>query len=80
MSVPIRLEVLSTRTRPGSTIVHLPWVGRLSEYDTNGEPGVQFDEVLDAIQEFNTGGDTTPAPDDTTFDDVLEVIDAFGSN
>jgi hypothetical protein len=51
---------------------------RIGMYDTNGEPGIQSDEVLDAISEFNSREDTTPAPDDTTVDDVLDLIGAFG--
>jgi hypothetical protein len=52
----------------------------VDDYDTNGTPGIQFDEVLQAIQEANTDEDTTPAPDDTSFDDVLRLIEAFNTN
>ncbi len=48
-------------------------------YDTNGEPGIQSDEVLQAIEEFNTDDDTTPAPADTTAQDVLRLIEVFNS-
>ncbi len=48
-------------------------------YDTNGEPGIQSEEVLQAIEEFNSDGDTTPAPDDTTAQDVLRLIEIFNS-
>ena len=45
----------------------------VERFDTNGEPGIQGDEVLDAISEFNEGGDVEAT-------DVLDVISAFNEN
>jgi hypothetical protein len=45
----------------------------VQRFDTNGEPGIQGDEVLDAISQFNEGGDLEPG-------DVLDVISAFNEN
>jgi len=45
----------------------------VQRFDTNGEPGIQGDEVLDAISEFNEGGDVEAT-------DVLDVISAFNEN
>lgn len=43
----------------------------VSQYDTNGTPGIQRGEVLQAIVDFNTGNLTTS--------EVLQVIVAFNS-
>ena len=45
----------------------------VERFDQNGEPGIQGDEVLDAISEFNEGGDVEAT-------DVLDVISAFNEN
>jgi hypothetical protein len=45
----------------------------VERFDTNGEPGIQGDEVLDVISEFNEGGDAEAT-------DVLDVISAFNEN
>jgi hypothetical protein len=45
----------------------------VERFDQNDEPGIQGDEVLDAISEFNEGGDVEAT-------DVLDVISAFNEN
>jgi hypothetical protein len=46
----------------------------VERFDTNGEPGIQRDEVVDAIIDFNDDGS------DVKRGDVVEVIIEFNEN
>lgn len=65
-STLVTLSVAAADTDPG-----------LGRFDTNGRPGIQYDEVLAAIRAFRAdeeiGGEPVP------YEDVLRVITAFRS-
>jgi hypothetical protein len=67
------LDENSTATDTVTTTVGDVETGPVERFDTNGDPGIQGDEVLDAISEFNEGGDVEAT-------DVLDVISAFNEN
>ncbi|MFC6973534.1 hypothetical protein ACFQL1_00830 [Halomicroarcula sp. GCM10025709] len=57
-------DQLSTRVNIGASSI-------VDQYDTNGQPGIQTPEVLQAIVDLNSGKLTTP--------EVLQIIVAFNS-
>jgi outer membrane protein assembly factor BamB len=53
--------------------------GVVEQFDTNGTPGIQRGEILDAIIEFNSPGDTNSEIPEPSRSDIVDLIVNFRS-